>query len=112
MKVWEPTEEDIARLISLAGEKANTKRTAHYTELAPVLYDVACAWCNRTFDMSEDAERLEQSAVKLFIAKAAQYYELKVGLVSRKMGSVAYSFAEEMPATMYKPLKPYRKLRW
>ncbi|MEK4700368.1 hypothetical protein MKX47_12295 [Solibacillus sp. FSL R7-0668] len=110
--MWEPNEEDITHLIVLAGEKTNAKRTAHYTELAPVLYDVACAWCNQLFDMAADADRKKQSAVKLFIAKAAQYYELKVGLVSRKMGSVAYSFAEEIPSIIYKPLKPYRKVRW
>lgn len=109
---WTPTTSDVAQLIVLSGEKVNAKRTTHYTELAPVLYDLACSWCNRNFDMESTDNRQEQSAVKLFIAKAAQFYETKTGLLGRSMGTVAYSYAGDIPDTVYKPLKPFRKLRW
>ncbi|MFF2174967.1 hypothetical protein ACFVT8_00655 [Lysinibacillus sp. NPDC058147] len=110
--MWKPTSDEINGIIVLNGDKATTKRVDHYTALVPVLYDVGCTWTNNIFDMSEDAERQKQSAMKLFIAKACQYFELKIGLVSRSMGTVAYSYSDEIPATVYKPLKPYRKLRW
>ncbi|WP_342534001.1 hypothetical protein MKY08_17555 [Lysinibacillus sp. FSL M8-0337] len=110
--MWEPTSDEINGIIILNGEKATAKRIEHYTALAPVLYDVGCSWTNNIFDMSEDAHRQKQSAMKLFIAKACQFFELKIGLVSRSMGTVAYSYTDEIPATVYKPLKPYRKLRW
>lgn len=109
---WTPTTDEINGIIALNGEKATAKRVDHYTALAPVIYDVGCSWANNIFDMSEDADRQKQSAMKLFIAKACQYFELKIGLVSRSMGTVAYSYTDEIPATVYKPLKPYRKLRW
>lgn len=109
---WTPTTDEINGIIALNGEKATAKRVDHYTALAPVLYDVGCSWTNNMFDMSEGADRRKQSAMKLFIAKACQYFELKIGLVSRSMGTVAYSYSDEIPATVYKPLKPYRKLRW
>lgn len=110
--MWKPTSDEINGIITLNGEKATAKRVDHYTALVPVLYDVGCSWSNNVFDMLDSADRQKQSAMKLFIAKACQYFEIKIGLVSRSMGSVAYSFTDEIPATVYKPLKPYRKLRW
>lgn len=110
--MWKPTSDEIDGIIALNGDKPTAKKVDHYTALAPVLYDVGCSWTNNTFDMSDQADRQKQSAMKLFIAKACQYFEIKVGLVSRSMGSVAYSFTDEIPATVYKSLKPYRKLRW
>ncbi|EON72248.1 hypothetical protein [Lysinibacillus sphaericus] len=110
--MWNPTSDEINGIIVLNGDKPTAKLVDHYTALAPVLYDVGCSWTNNAFDMSEGSDRQKQSAMKLFIAKACQYFELKIGLVSRSMGSVAYSFSDEIPSTVYKPLKPYRKLRW
>lgn len=110
--MWKPTSDEINGIIALNGDKPTAKRIDHYTALAPVFYDVGCSWTNNMFDMSEGADRQKQSAMKLFIAKACQFFEIKIGLVSRSMGSVAYSFTDEIPATVYKPLKPYRKLRW
>lgn len=110
--MWKPTSDEINGIIALNGDKPTAKKVDHYTALAPVLYDVGCSWTNNTFDMSDEADRQKQSAMKLFIAKACQYFEIKMGLVSRSMGSVAYSFTDEIPVTVYKPLKPYRKLRW
>lgn len=111
--MWQPTEEDVLELISINGDKATAKRKAHYMTLAPILYDEACAWANTEFDMSAEGDRRKQSAVKKFIAKAAQYAELKIGLTGRRMGSVSYSFlADELPKAYYAPLRPYRKLRW
>lgn len=109
---WNPSTDEINELIILAGEKVSNDLIAHYTALAPVLYDVACSWCNRTFDMDTDGNRERQSAVKLFIANAGQFYKLKVGLISRSMGTVAYSYSEDIPPSVYRPLKPFRKLRW
>ena len=110
--MWQPTEEEVLELIAINGEKANEKKVAHYTALAPILYDEACNWTNNEFDMSAEGDRRKQSAMKKFIAKATQYAELKVGLTSRRMGSVSYSYAEDMPKSIYAPLKPFRKLRW
>ncbi len=111
--MWNPTSDEINEIIVLNGDKSTTNLVDHYTALTPVLYDIGCSWTNNTFDMSEDADRQKQSAMKLFIAKACKYFETtELGLLSRSMGTVAYSFSDEIPATVYKPLKPYRKLRW
>lgn len=110
--MWTPTSDEILELIVLAGEKSSSDLIDHYTALAPVLYDVGCTWCNNRFDMTLTGNREKQSAIKLFIAKGAQFYKLKVGLVSRSMGTVAYSYAQDIPLSVYCPLKPFRKLRW
>ncbi|WP_338651625.1 hypothetical protein [Lysinibacillus sp. Y5S-8] len=111
--MWNPTNDEINEIISLNNDKSTTQLVDHYTALAPVLYDIGCSWTNNMFDMSKGADRQKQSAMKLFIAKAGKFFETtELGLVSRSMGTVAYSFSDEIPATVYKPLKPYRKLRW
>ena len=111
--MWQPTEDEILELIAINSEKATAKRIAHYATLAPILFDEGCAWANNEFDMTDTGDRIKQSAMKKFVAKAAQYAELKIGLSSRRMGSVSYSFlADDMPKSYYAPLKPYRKLRW
>lgn len=111
--MWKPTSNEINEIIVLNGDKITTQLVDHYTALAPVLYDIGCSWTNNLFDMAESADRQKQSAMKLFIAKAGKYFETtELGLLSRSMGTVAYSFSEEIPATVYKPLKPYKKLRW
>lgn len=110
--MWTPTNEEVLEIIALNGDRATVKRIAHYTVLIPILFEVASNWCNTTFDMSEEGDKRKQSAVKSFVAKAAQYHERTVGLVGRRMGSVSYTFTEDMPPGLYKPLRPYKKLRW
>ncbi|MGW7832378.1 phage head-tail connector protein [Staphylococcus xylosus] len=51
------------------------------------------------------------SGVKKFIADCIKYGETG-NIASRSMGSVSYSFVTDLPETLYKPLTPYRKLKW
>lgn len=110
--MWTPTKEEVLEIIAFNGDRATVKRVAHYTVLIPILFEVASNWCNTTFDMSEEGDQRTQSAVKSFIAKAAQYHERTAGLIGRRMGSVSYTFTQDMPSGIYKTLKPYKKLRW
>ncbi|AMG20708.1 phage head-tail adapter protein [Staphylococcus saprophyticus] len=51
------------------------------------------------------------SGVKKFIADCIKYGETG-NIAGRSMGTVSYSFVTELPDTLYKPLMPYRKLKW
>lgn len=62
-------------------------------------------YCNNTFEKSLP------SGVKKFIADCIKYSETG-NIAGRSMGSVSYSFVTELPETLYKPLMPYRKLKW
>lgn len=106
--MWKASEQEINSIIALAGEPITTSATDHYTALAPYLYDIACDYVNQQLDMDNDKQR---SAVFLFVARAGQFYKTKAGLLGRSMGTVSYSYAEDIPKSVFLPLKPYRKLR-
>lgn len=111
--MWNPSDEEALAILGLFGTQISDADLPSYLKLVPTLYDAGCAYCNNTFDMSEGADRLKQSAMKLFIAKSIQYLTVKeVGVVGERMGSVSYSYSETMPAEVYEPLKPFKKLRW
>lgn len=66
---------------------------------------VAEEYCNQTF-----LDPLP-SGVKKFIAECIKYGS-SGNVSSRSMGTVSYTFVTDIPASIYKYLKPYRKLRW
>lgn len=49
--------------------------------------------------------------VKKFIAECIKYGS-SGNVSSRTMGTVSYTFVTDIPSSIYKYLKPYRKLRW
>lgn len=111
--MWNPSNDEALAIIGLLDTQISEVDLPSYIRLIPTLYDVGCAYCNNTFDMSDGADRLKQSSMKLFIAKSIQYLSVKtVGLVGEKMGTVSYSYSETMPVEVYEPLKPFKKLRW
>lgn len=69
--------------------------------------NVAEEFCNNKFKLSYP------SGVKKFIADCIKYGDTN-NITSRSMGSVSYSYltAVDLPKFLYKPLMPYRKLKW
>ncbi|MFJ8262715.1 hypothetical protein ACIQ4I_12300 [Rummeliibacillus sp. NPDC094406] len=108
--MWTPTDQEVNELILINSDISTPERIEHYRTLAPIYYDLACDYCNNTFDMAESSKVV--SAVKVFVAKAIQFYTQKAGLTSRSMGTVSYSYTTELPSSVMKPLKPFKKLRW
>lgn len=103
--MWTPTDQEVNELIIINSDISTPNRIEHYRKLAPIYLDYANEYCNQalTSDISN---------VKVFIAKAIQYYTQKAGLTARSMGTVSYSYATELPSSVLKPLKPFKKVRW
>lgn len=103
--VWIPTDSEVNELIAINSDISTTQKVEHYRMLAPIYLDYASEYCNQTLDSSN-------SNVKVFIAKAIQFYTQKSGLTARSMGSVSYSYTTDLPSSVLKSLKPFKKLRW
>lgn len=74
-------------------------------QLIALYIPLAEEYCHRTF-----AEPLP-SGVKKFVADCIKYSS-NGNIASRSMGTVSYSFVTDIPSSMYKPLRPLRKLAW
>lgn len=96
------TDEQATVIATLNNDIQNIER---YRVLALVFLPLASDYCNTevTLDMPQ---------VQVFVAKAVQYYTQVAGLTGRTMGSVSYTYTETMPDSVYKPLKPLRKVAW
>ncbi|MGX9134043.1 phage head-tail connector protein [Rummeliibacillus sp. JY-2-4R] len=103
--MWNPTDQEVNELIQINSDTSTPERIEHYHTLAPIYFDFANDYCNQQFEVPN-------SNVKVFIAKAIQFYTQKAGLTARSMGSVSYSYATDLPSSVLKPLKPFKKLRW
>lgn len=66
---------------------------------------VAEEYCNQEF-----TDPLP-GGVKKFIAECIKY-GASGNIASRSMGTVSYTYVTDVPSSIYKYLKPYRKLRW
>lgn len=95
------TKDDVKAIL----EDETTKHDAYYSTMIPILTEFAEDRCHTTF-----SEPLP-GGVRLFIAKACEYNLQRVGLESRTMDNVSYSYTTDFPKSLLKYLKPYRKVR-
>lgn len=84
----------------------DTENDETINRLIELYKPLADDYCNQTFNPDN-----LPSGVKKFIADCIKYGS-NGNIASRTMGTVSYSFVTDIPDSMYKPLKPYRKLRW
>lgn len=84
----------------------NTDNDETFKKLIELYKPIADDYCNQNFN----SDNLP-SGVKKFIADCIKYGS-NGNIASRSMGTVSYSYVTDIPDSMYKPLKPYRKLRW
>lgn len=103
--MWMPTDKEVSELIAINNDISTPELVEQYRVLAPIYLDYANEYCNQELTA-------EISNVKVFIAKAIQFYTQEAGLTSESMGSVSYSYATDLPLSVLKPLKPFKRLRW
>ncbi len=109
--MWEPTAEQIKEIKLINGERG-TEKDDYYRAMLPIVFDEVKEHCNNTFGETETEAPVLPGGVKKFMAKAIQHNENKAGLKSRSMGSVSYSYETDFPESLYKHLRPYRKVRF
>lgn len=105
-----PTTIDIEEVKSILGYK-NNKHDEYLSVMMPLIFDHVTAHCNNNFT-SKSGELIVPGGVRLFVAKACEHNMQNVGLKSRSMGSVSYSYELEFPETFYKYIRPYKRLRF
>ncbi|MDW8564707.1 phage head-tail connector protein [Staphylococcus shinii] len=84
----------------------DTANDETFNKLIELYKPLADDYCNQSFD-----SKALPSGVKKFIADCIKYGATG-NIASRSMGTVSYSFVTDIPNSLYKPLKPYRKVRW
>lgn len=109
--MWEPTADQIKEIKLINGEQG-TGKDEYYRAMLPIIFDEVKEHCNNTFGETESGPPALPGGVKLFMAKAIQFNENKAGLKGRSMGSVSYSYETEFPESLYKYLRPYRKVKF
>lgn len=103
---WTPTDEEIAEYKALNQDKSNDD--AYYKVMLPILLESV----NEEYNQSFKPDNLP-GAVKLFLAKATQFYANNTGLKSRKMGTVSYSYDfSNLPSSISGLLDRYRKAKY
>ncbi|MED4461858.1 phage head-tail connector protein [Metabacillus fastidiosus] len=104
--MWKPTPEEIKEIKGINRERS-TVNDDYYGAMLPILLEHVEAYCNNSFRPPDIP-----GGVKIFLAKAIEHNQLKTGLKSRSMGSVSYSYDLEFPETLYKYLRPYKKVKF
>lgn len=103
---WIPSTEEITYYKGLNQDKASNED--YYKSMLPLLLEKV----NEDYTQSFDHINLPAN-VKLFLAKATQFYSGSPGLKSRSMGTVSYSFDfSELPETITGLLVRYRKAKY
>lgn len=75
--------------------------------MIPELIDQAGEQCNNTFDMND-----LPAGMTLYLEKAIEFNMSDVRLKSRSMSNVSYSFNTELPDSVTKLLRPYKRVRF
>lgn len=83
-----------------------------FSIMVPILEEHVIEHCNNRFTKDSYGETVLPGPVKLFIAKAAEYNMQKTGLKERSMGSVSYSYDLQFPDSLYKYLRPYKRIKF
>ncbi len=88
----------------------DTKHDEFLQEVAPDHLDYAKAYTNNTFE--EDGVEVIPGPVILFVAKACEYNMGQTGVRSRSMGEVSYTYETDLPKSIMKLLKPYKRVKF
>ena len=103
---WVPTTEEIAYYKGLNQDKATNGD--YYASMLPLLLEKV----NEDYNQSFEPFNIPAN-VKLFLAKATQFYSGAIGMKSRSMGTVSYSFDfNELPNSLTDLLERYRKAKF
>lgn len=103
---WIPSDEEIKYYKALNQDKASNEE--YYASMLPILLEKV----NEDYCLSIEPESLPAN-VKLFLAKATQFYSGPTGLKSRSMGTVSYSFDfSNLPQSITDLLARYRKAKY
>ncbi|WP_107839446.1 hypothetical protein [Metasolibacillus meyeri] len=104
--MWNPTAEEIAYYKKIANDK-NATNDEYYEVMLPLVLDMLNEQLCQKF-----TQDTLPSSLKIFLAKATNFFGGNGALKSRSMGSVSYSFNfTELPSALTDLLTPYNACR-
>lgn len=87
-----------------------TKHDNFLLEVAPDWLEWVKAETNNSF-LVDGIEDIPGPIIQ-FVAKASEFSMAKAGIKSRTMGSVSYSFDSDLPESIKKLYRPYKKVKF
>ncbi|MGG3625529.1 phage head-tail connector protein [Bacillus gobiensis] len=84
-----------------------TKHDEYLSTVIPLFIEQASDYCNQSFD-----EKNLPGGVQLYLAKSIEFNMGSSTLKGRSMGNVSYSYNTELPESVTKLLRPYKRLRF
>lgn len=111
MVLYKPTNEDVEEIKQINGWQG-VEQNDYISTMLPLIFDHVKTECNNDFGHVEDVPPEIPSGVKIYMAKVIEFNRNKMGVKSRKMGSVSYSYDVEFPNSMDRYIRPYRRLRF
>jgi hypothetical protein len=97
---------DIQQVKNILGITTD-KHDTYLSMVIPLFVEQASDYCNQSFD-----EKNLPGGVQLYVAKAIEFNMGSATIKGRSMGNVSYSYNTELPESITKLLRPYRKLRF
>lgn len=114
--MWIPKSFDIQPFKRINQIKSDTY-DEYYTAMLPLMVEHVEEYiieqCNgKAFERDETGKPILTSSIVLFIAKAIQHSMVNVGISSRSMGSVSYSYSLDFPKGLYTQYLPKRMVKF
>lgn len=109
--MWQPTPDEIEEIKLINGEQS-VEEDRYYLTMLPILFEHVKEVCNNNFGHREGTQPDIPPGVKIYMAKVIAFNKNKMGLRSRKMGSVSYSYDVEFPNSMDHYIRPYKKVKF
>jgi len=80
-------------------------------ELKAYLTEWVKDYCNNKF-LNEDEEEELPGGVEVFLDRAVEYFKSQSGINSESLGDYSVSFDTDIPESLLKLLRPYRKVKF
>lgn len=111
---FKPTDKDVQAVKEILGiPYTDTKKDQYFRDNLPYAYEDVVGQTNNSFGgVQPDGSIKVPRPVMKYMAKAMEFDLLKLGVKSRSMGSVSYTYSDDLPVTVKNLLLPYKKVRF
>lgn len=111
---YKPTAKDVEEVKSILGIPfSDTKKDQYFLDNLPYAFEDVLMQTNNTFGgIQPDGTIKIPRPVMKYMAKAMEFDLLKIGVKSRSMGSVSYTYADDLPVAVKNLLRPYKKVKF
>ncbi|MGG3624394.1 phage head-tail connector protein [Bacillus gobiensis] len=102
------TEQEMLAKVKEILQPKTDKHDEYLKTMIPLLTEFASDKCNQEFSLEYNMP----AGIILFIAKACEFNMGSSTIRSRTTGNVSYSYNTELPESVIKLLRPYKRLRF